>query len=82
MRNHRLILEAKTGANGQIRLIESKDCESCHGFMFAMQRTSALDNDYFYSIIYTRTGGTDSAATTGTTGGPQVDFVNPTLFGK
>ena len=23
-----------------------------------------------------------SAATTGTTGGPQVDFVNPTLFGK
>lgn len=35
MRQHSVILEDKTGTNGQIRLIESKDCQTCHGFMFA-----------------------------------------------
>lgn len=33
-------------------------------------------------MIVTRSGGTDSAATTATTGGPQVNLVNPTLHGK
>lgn len=34
-RHNSLILEPKIGTNGQLRLIESKDCETCHGFMYA-----------------------------------------------
>ena len=35
MRYHAVIQEPKVGTNGQVRLIESKDCAECRGFMFA-----------------------------------------------
>lgn len=44
--------------------------------------TSAIDNDFFYSCVYTRTSAVDSACLTGTTSGPQEDFVAGTLLGK
>lgn len=44
--------------------------------------TSAIVNDFFYSSVYTRSSGVDSAAVTGTTSGPQVPFVAGTLLGK
>lgn len=82
MRQHSLILEPKAGTNGQIRLIESKDCETCNGFMFVQERTAAVDPDYFYGSIVTRSTATDSAATTATTSGPSINLAANVLYGK
>lgn len=48
--------EPKHGLNGQIRIIESKDCSTCFGFMFAYQMDSATGEDYWYYNVADTTG--------------------------
>lgn len=43
-----LKFEPKYGLNGQIRIIESKDCTTCFGFTFAYQMEAATGEDYWY----------------------------------
>lgn len=81
-RYHSIVLEDSVGTNGQIRLIESKDCEACRGFMYAQQMDGA-SVDYFYGEVYDDSTGTGTPTqTTATTGGPKVDLVAKTLMGK
>lgn len=73
---HTLYFNEKKGLNGQVRVVDSKDCTTCYGFTMAYERDEYTDPDWWYFNVRISTTGSTSNSEAST------DLASGVLQGK